>query len=656
MHADRIQELGLAGGQHAMSRSTAAADGVFVGLLRRMNVSRRLIVFFLIVIILPYACVATYAGLSTNEMNRSIVNGAEQVMSKVATTVNDKLQVYESLATQMVNSPSIRDLLTRANAEWAAGGGPAYEQDRAQLEVLLAQYYLVCPNCGMTIATQDNDYSAERPLGSFGLSRLKLRDPSSFFEGAWYEQAVSARGSPVWIDTSKTTESLFMQYSPSNPAWPGSLDVDMTTYLTLLCAPPYAQAFHGVIIIVIPILTTLSSTSQLHNMYDPSEMVLLLSPSGIVSVLSNNVFLNLLPSPSIVQDLVKGPQGARVLDNNGIQQFYVTVPLGKMNMTVAYVASDKRVHSATNNLTTLTVIVAGSCLLVGLIAMFLITLSIARPVRRLEDVMSRAADEQMNITYQDSGRDEIGRLGVMFNSMLGRTRTLISSLVASEQLRHAEESQRREAEFEALQMQMNPHFLYNTLDLIRWNTMRLEDGLGTTSQMITEFSKLMRAGSRNTGQSATMREELEHVRTYLNVINFRQGCHVELVTHVDPEELLDATTVRFMLQPIVENSVLHGLRDQAEGVVRIDIRRGGEQTIRVVIEDNGAGMTRGQLRTLRASLASDGAHPEQGVALRNLSERIKLRLGPSCRIFVDSEAGAYTRVTLLIPWAPGSSA
>jgi two-component system sensor histidine kinase YesM len=204
----------------------------------------------------------------------------------------------------------------------------------------------------------------------------------------------------------------------------------------------------------------------------------------------------------------------------------------------------------------------------------------------------------------------------------------------------------REAELHALQSQIKPHFLYNTLESI--NMLALTHGDREVSRMVTSLGRLLRHAIGAGEPLISVREELEHVRHYMVVQHMRYGDRITITTEIDPS-LFDRLIPRLALQPIVENALTHGLEPRpGPGWVRV---RGSAVDSDAVftVEDNGMGMDAETLVGLRARLEEDLPRDGRSIGLANVHRRIHLHCGMEYGLLVESAPGEGTRVTMRVP-------
>lgn len=206
----------------------------------------------------------------------------------------------------------------------------------------------------------------------------------------------------------------------------------------------------------------------------------------------------------------------------------------------------------------------------------------------------------------------------------------------------------KKAQAVALQSQINPHFLNNTLDTINWMAIGLLGGKNEISEMTGALSKMLRMSLENTDTIIPMSQEIEHCMYYLEIQSKRYEDMFRVVWKV-PEEIFYCKSIRVILQPIVENAIYHGMKHLSnKGLITI----GGnvyDEIIEVTVEDNGLGMTPQELEKLRENMRSHIIKESRHIGVSNVNQRIKLYFGDEYGILVDSTEGVGTKVTLRLP-------
>ncbi|MFD2329370.1 sensor histidine kinase [Cohnella sp. GCM10020058] len=298
--------------------------------------------------------------------------------------------------------------------------------------------------------------------------------------------------------------------------------------------------------------------------------------------------------------------------------------------------------------TTLILILA-SCLIVTLISLGL-SYTITKPVKALRRSMKQAEVGQYLPIEKKQANDEIGSLVNSYNKMIVTIRTLIEDVYMAE-------IKQRQAKFLALQNQINPHMLYNTLESIRMKALMKDDD--ETADMIKILARMFRIALGKEGHSHSIRTELAYTVYYLQLQNIRFDDMFKLDTDI-PDDMLDSRLIPLIFQPIVENSINHGFEGYSR-TIHIEIRGSWteEGDIRIRIADDGIGMPPDKLAELRALVEGAGAEKprfesgdesaSKGLGLKNIAERIKLQYGEPYGLKLDSDLQRGTSVEILIP-------
>lgn len=276
------------------------------------------------------------------------------------------------------------------------------------------------------------------------------------------------------------------------------------------------------------------------------------------------------------------------------------------------------------------------------LAAFIVTLLISnafsryllKPLQGLLKVMKRVEHNDLTARFESSSGDELGQVGHRFNRMLEQIVVLIHEVTEAQ-------THKRSAEIKALSAQMDPHFLYNTLNTIYWK-LKLKQ-IEPSQQMVMSLSRLFQLGLNNGKEITSLSKELEHVRQYLEL---QLNCYEGLFTyeiHVRQPELLALSIPRILLQPLTENSILHGFRDlKSGGRIEIEIGEDGERWT-IVVRDNGKGMEEELVRALFWMESS------KGYAVFNLIQRLQLYYGDEATLQVSSKPEQGTEIRISLP-------
>ncbi|MBY0010624.1 sensor histidine kinase [Paenibacillus typhae] len=268
---------------------------------------------------------------------------------------------------------------------------------------------------------------------------------------------------------------------------------------------------------------------------------------------------------------------------------------------------------------------------------------IASPIRKLERTVKQVGDGDLHTPINVSGAYEVEQLSRRFNLMLQRIRQLMDQIIY-------EQETKRKGELEVLQSQINPHFLYNTLNsVVRLAERGKNDEVITMIQSLSKFFRISLSKGNNI---ITVQEELDHIRHYLVIQSFRFKNKFRFEIRAQ-EEVLPLQTIKLILQPIVENALYHGIEmSPDEGLVLITAEL-QDDLIVIRISDNGIGMSRETLNTILSGGGKSGSG--SGVGVRNVNERIGLYYGREFGLSFESELEEGTTVTIVFP-AVSSSA
>lgn len=301
------------------------------------------------------------------------------------------------------------------------------------------------------------------------------------------------------------------------------------------------------------------------------------------------------------------------------------------------------VYAPANSILNLVMYCLIATLLVGVGLTVFISGRLTKPLRELRHAMVRAGGGDLDANVSVRREDEIARLARTYNRMLSDTKEFI---------RQNEENQRRQKalELKTLQYQINPHFLYNTLDSIYM--MARKSGNEEIGELVVSLSTLFRLSLAHGQDVVTLEHELKYVSCYLQIQRIRFPS--EFSWRIDaPDELLSCRVLKFMLQPLVENSLNHGLRGSPDGGGLVVSARREKSDLVLRVSDNGSGMTVQQLESLVAHINRTDIEESKdpfagGVGVRNVHQRLLLCYGRGLDIQSDWEEG--TVVTIRIPY------
>lgn len=288
-------------------------------------------------------------------------------------------------------------------------------------------------------------------------------------------------------------------------------------------------------------------------------------------------------------------------------------------------------------------IVFAVILMVIIFLSYYIPLSITRPIRKLSEVTEQVAKGNLEVRSQVRSGVEINMLSDSLNTMIDKINELLRQ-VTEEQVRL------RKAEFELLQSQINPHFLYNTLDAIIWLAESGEEK--KVVDMVGSLSEFFRTSLNRGEDMVTIKKELQHVRSYLEIQQMRYQDILRYEIQV-PEELYRYLIPKITIQPLVENALYHGIKNK-RGFGQIVIS-GKIETDHFVIQvkDNGIGITEERLTQVNDGIRDKVLTGNDIYGLYNVNERIRLNFGEKYGLSLESTYGEGTVASLSLPYMEG---
>lgn len=268
-----------------------------------------------------------------------------------------------------------------------------------------------------------------------------------------------------------------------------------------------------------------------------------------------------------------------------------------------------------------------------------LTAALLRPLFKLSRLMRRVEENQLSVSFESKYDDEIAQVGFQFNRMMAEIKTLIQDVRKNEE-------GKRQAEIRALTAQMEPHFLYNTLNTIYCKSVMGENE--DVNEMILSLSQMFQLGLSGGKDLIPLADELSHVQQYCAI---QQKCYEDLFHYqavIEEEELLACPIPKILLQPIVENSIQHGFADRRQGgVITVKIKL-EQSMLHIVVEDNGQGMDVCKVEQgMQRRVVS-----KKGYALVNIRHRLQLYYGEEARMELSGAAGKGSRTDLWIPLSP----
>lgn len=307
-------------------------------------------------------------------------------------------------------------------------------------------------------------------------------------------------------------------------------------------------------------------------------------------------------------------------------------------------------------------------LTIGMIGVCLILVAflskqLTSSLNRLAVQMNRMRNGELEARYYYPYTDEIGSLAKSFNYMadqveksMKKQEEYIQVLKEERDFVEQVQKQKRKAELRALQAQINPHFLYNTLNTITW--MASDQGMDEVRILSNSLGKFFRISLSRGAEVISVADEIEHVKSYLAIQEIRYAEVMQYEIRL-PQELREYTILKLVLQPLVENSIYHGIKEKGclcKILISAEKRTdpAGHEWIRFVVEDTGKGIDPEKLEAINEKLEEGTTESCDGYGIFNVNERIKLYYGEEYGLSYESREGEWTRAILTVPLCPAA--
>ncbi|WP_282924137.1 cache domain-containing sensor histidine kinase [Mediterraneibacter massiliensis] len=554
---------------------------------------------------------------------RSVVNNSEEYTQQLIEKVNDDLDSYinymKDISSMIYNSRDIQRYL--------------FQEDLPE-EVQEENYGRILDQF-RTIMNTRKDVRNVAVIADNGKSVINrgastLNPYISVSEQEWYK-AVKKESEEIHITSSHVQNMIYNQYD-----WVITLSRGIENQET--------KEVEGVFLIDMNYATIdslCSSVSQGKKGY-----IYVLDKNGEIIYHPQQQLIYSGLKTELIEEVLekKGVNGSFVSDTGNGRKLYTVSTSEDTGWTVVGVADMSELMKEGKELTRLYILLALFFLAVGVFFARLLSRTITRPIVSLEAAMKEVEKGHFEsaLMAENGGQAEIRGLGESFHIMVQEIQSLMEENVK-------EQKKKRKAEMQALQAQINPHFLYNTLDSIIWMA---ESGKHNKEvvRMTSALSRLFRQSIGNAEELVLIRQELGYIETYLTIQEMRYRDKLTFDIKLE-EEIENEKIVKLTLQPLVENAIYHGIK-YIEGPGKIEIRGYYEQEDVVIeIRDNGAGMTKEELEHIfdkKTYTPGSG-----GVGVRNVQNRLQLYYGAEYGLHYVSEKGSGTTVYVRIPTGEG---
>lgn len=570
----------------------------------KMSIKHKLLIYFFALILIPITLIAIFSWkISTDSIEDQANAYTEEVLEQVNQSIEFYVHDMENIIYMLSNNQEVLRFLK-------VGPGDLYT---GQAEKELHKYKVIHPEiAGMLIVSRYQNY----------ISKNLYKETRDSLEWEfWYSKA---KKEPEAIH-------LFSQPIGRNIKGIPNYSADEVVSISKAIHDPNTHEFLGVIVLD---LKTEIIKDLINNVtFGKKGFVYVQDDRG------NMVYAPVNKTVYRIKDawLESNSNIEKTIDGSRYQILSTLSDYTKWRI-VGVFSLDKTLASAIK-VRNVTLLISCAVLVVAISVAAFFATSIAKPIKYLQELMKKAEEGDLSVRCENLKDDELGSLGSSFNTMIVEIDQLIKMV-------YKEQKDKREAELGMLQSQINPHFLYNTLDTIQW--MALENGVTDIVRIIEALTRLFRIGLSKGKDLITLEEEIQHVSSYLTIQKVRYEDKLEYSISVI-EDMKGILVPKLMLQPLVENSIYHGVKEKrSKGHISIEMER-LDETLRIVVRDDGKGMTDDILESIQMNLESKVQENKVGYGMFNVHERIQLLYGEDFGITIHSEENRGTEVSVDIP-------
>ncbi|MET3545670.1 two-component system sensor histidine kinase YesM [Paenibacillus favisporus] len=590
-----------------------------------MRLKNKLILSYIVLITLPLATLGTGAFYaSKNVMLKLARDNVTEIVQKNNQIIDERLKIIEDESLSLMVECDLYQIF-----DGAAPTGSELLNTNRRVTKILNQYF----------AQSKDLYSVELVTRSFvyGSKTRNTYPPDHFYESELYKQAAEKKGKLTWVPTYDYSRmhqlpdlagadieyrQLFSAVRQLNPSCVRNDAIVRT------------RAGMEKPILVMNFQDRVYSDIFRNSIPIDNTVFLVVSQDGTIISHTNAALVGSKPPLPWIDKFESRSSGASYVMVDGKRMIACYTVSGITGWTsVVLIPPSALTKDIGQTITVFIITLGASLLLLSLLFAYLISIRIYSPIRKLLLAIKRVGGGDFNARIKVEGKDELGHVLMKFNSMNEQVQQLIEENYVSK-LRE------RETEIMALNIQLNPHFLYNTLNIINW--MAVHGEKEHVSQMLVSLSRMLHYTTDNRKDEMPLQEDIGWLKDYLIIMSNRYDHAFKVDFDIEPG-LMEVNVPKLFLQPLVENAIIHGFGGmESGGLITIYGRRQGED-IEFCVEDNGRGMTPKRLKEVLAETTSN-------IGIKNVDKRIKLRYGTRYGISIESVLELGTRVKLIIPY------
>ena len=570
-------------------------------LLRRISISKRIVILILLVSVLPILLVGSFGYLQARSaIYRTAADYNQRLVDIIKQNITLRLQEFVNLSDELILNTTVRNTLesyedmNSTQKYWTVQN--IYSEVRSK-------YTRIADICDIRIVTVNNI-----PIYSTGFLYLNSEQDLVNF------QRISQSDDPlVWY----TTQYDEMPY------------IVLSRKITNLST----RDILGYIIIHI----NADTLDELYSRFssDDSAYIVLLDSYGSTLPDTGPLTDEQEKTFSDILDLEKSDDIRRYEGSS--ENFIYYSAMEELGLTLVTSIPYRVLTAPIENMFGAILLFLLACILLSVIVARYIWKSITGPLTKLVAYIRDTSELKFDTDFTDNSRDELGFMAQSYNNIVKIMKKMVTQI-------EQEQEDKRKAEIRLLQAQINPHFLFNTLDSLRFTAMMSR--ADTVSEGLSSLSHILRNSIIDDNSYITIPDEIRCIEDYIVIQKIRYGEFIELYKQVDPETE-DCLIMKFLLQPIVENSIIHGMQKNEALDITIRTQRRDELVV-ITIADNGSGFDMEEKIDKETNIIKSSKM--SGIGLENVKQRLELEFRTEQSFTIHSEKGVGTTVTITYPF------